>query len=116
MLAWAARLVGAWALGNGALHNMAVLGQDHEYDREFLYLLMIGAILFFCGLLNIIVSWGLRQNRLLALNVGAVATLFVIALCVALIPVFPATGMMVVHLALLAMLAAGYLLRIKAGK
>jgi hypothetical protein len=106
ILKWSLRIVGAWAFINGILHTSSILIQKRPYDRHLIYLLMIGAILFFCGLLNIITSFAFLQKEILMLSVSAISTLFVLLMCIALLPIFPSIFTMILHLVLLIMIVA----------
>jgi uncharacterized membrane protein (DUF2068 family) len=110
---WAARLLGLWTIYNGVGHTIANILEDKPYDRHFIYLLMIGAILFFSGLMEFISGFGLKNKEWWAITFCSMGCVFVIFLTLILLPVFQAPGMMAMHSALLAMVVVLCFLRRK---
>jgi hypothetical protein len=106
IVTWAARLLGVWTIYNGAGHTIANLFEDKPYDRHFIYLMLVGTILFFSGVMQFISSFGIRNKEWWALTFCATGCIMVIILTLILLPVFQAYGMMAMHLILFLMVIA----------
>ena len=113
---WAARLLGVWTIYNGAGHSIAVLVQDKPYDRHLMYLLMIGAILFFSGFMELISSWGLKTKQWWALAICIAGCVFVLLLTISLLPIFKAVGMLTLQAILLTLVLISLFVKTVADK
>jgi hypothetical protein len=66
-----------------------------------MYLLMIGAILFFTGFMVLVGSWGLRTKQWWGFAICIAGSVFILLLTIALLPIFKAVGMLILHAILL---------------
>ncbi len=88
MLSWTAFLIGGISILFGGQHTYTILLQDNNYDRNLIFLLSTGGILIFCGLLNIIMTTGVKKNIKLANIVSVLSSLFLLTFCLSLTPFF----------------------------
>lgn len=104
-LAWAALALAAWTILNGIAHNVGVWNvaraDGRAYDLRYASLLALGWSLVGAGALQ---AWGAREmwrdTRRGAWLAGAAAA-FVIVLVLIYAPIFPAWGLLAMHVALL---------------
>ena len=81
-LAWISLFFGAWAVGNGILHDIFVLIEHKEgYNRHLLYLLLNGNIIILSGVLEMIAFPGLRDNLQWGLIVSGIASASLLIYC-----------------------------------
>jgi hypothetical protein len=90
MLSLFAFAAGAISILFGAIHTVAVLQMECDYDRDLVFLLFSGGVLIFCGLLNIMTRNGVENNIRLANSVSIMSTLFLVLFCLSLTPFFRA--------------------------
>lgn len=108
-VAWISLAVGGWAVGNGLLHDIAVI-KDHfkEYDRNFLYYLLNGHIIIVTGLFEMLAFAGIRNGEQWAIAASAVAALSMIVYCLLIWKFLPSVLTMILQTGLLVMLAIYY--------
>lgn len=117
VVTWTARLMGATTALMGTLHLHGVLQRPFDYNERFVFLLTCGGVLFFLGLLNIIVSGGLRVGRSESRLVSLISSVFVLLFCLSLVYFFKSTLnyiLITVHMAyFLIWISAGLILFLK---
>lgn len=82
-------VTGAWALGNGILHDAFVLAQRRAYDRDLIRLLMDGHILIFSGLTLVISYSGIRDTQPWAFVFASVACVSLLVYCALIFKILP---------------------------
>jgi len=108
-LAWMSLAVGGWAVGNGILHDLAVV-KDHfkEYDRNFLYYLLNGHIIIVTGLFEMISFSGIMRGEIWGLYVSGTAALSMVIYCIMIWKFLPSILTIILQSGLLTVLVLHY--------
>jgi len=82
-LAWTSLAIGGWAVGNGILHDIAVIrGHFREYDRQFLYYILNGHIIIFSGIFEMVSYAGVDRDQMWGSIVSGIAAVGMVIYCV----------------------------------
>ncbi|HXP51962.1 MAG TPA: hypothetical protein VN922_18550 [Bacteroidia bacterium] len=110
-LSIAVLVVGAWAIINGALHDIFVLRSEHGkvYDRNLLRLLMDGHILITCGAVQMLTYSGIEQHAHWAYCMAGIAGLSLLVYCAMIWPFLKSLATVTINTVLLVLLVVNYL-------
>ena len=90
VLRWVAVLFGLVTAGTGIAHLSGVLSvamdTGRAYDSRYVFLLTIGGILVYVGLVNVVLSWWLRKGDRFALGAATITTIAFMIFLVLLLP------------------------------
>jgi hypothetical protein len=89
---------GAWAIGNGILHDIFVLIQKRPFGRDLIRLLVDGHIMIFAGIFYLLCYNGLKEQQALAYWVAITASVFMLGYCGLIFKLIPAIGMILINL------------------
>jgi hypothetical protein len=89
---------GVWSLGNGILHDIFVLLQKRDFDRELIRLLVDGHILIFSGIIYFACIDGVRNGNGLAYYVSMIVAIFLLGYCALIFKMLPSIGTILVNL------------------
>ena len=108
-LHWICLGVGCWVTINGILHTIAVINQHKgEYNRDLLRLLMDGLILVTCGLIQILSRKLIEEKNTVGYFIAGTASVSLLIYCFLIFPFLKSFFTIVINLALLILLVAGY--------
>ena len=112
LLPHAALALGAWVVLTGIGHTVGSLWvnvpKGAPYDFRYASLMTLGLSLVFAGALQVGASRGLRAGARWARLLSAGSALYVVGLVLLLMPIVPALGLLALHVAYLALLAAAW--------
>lgn len=89
---------GAWAIGNGVLHDVFILVQKRHAGRELIRLLIDGHILIFAGVFYLLCMNGIKNNQPWAYYIAIATSVFVLGYCGLIFKMLPSIGMITINL------------------
>jgi hypothetical protein len=88
---------GAWALGNGILHDIFVLLQRRPFDRDLIRLLTDGHILIFGGVVYLLCYRGVETHQPAAYAIAITTSVFLLGYCALIFKMLPSVGTIVIN-------------------
>jgi hypothetical protein len=89
---------GAWALGNGLLHDGFILAQKRPFDKELIRLLIDGHILIFAGIFYLMCFTGIKNGQTWAFYFAIATSIFLLGYCGLIFKMLPSIVTILINL------------------